>query len=98
AAGFYERYLWEAEAGKPAREYLESRGLGEEICHEYRLGLAPGGQTLARKARDKGFTPAELAAAGLVNRRGNDYFSARLLFPLADARGRVRGFQARKLR
>jgi DNA primase len=98
AASFYERHLWDSAAGAPAREYLASRGLGEEICHEYRLGLAPGGQTLARKAREKGFTPAELAAAGLVNRRGNDYFSGRLLFPLADARGRVRGFQARKLR
>jgi DNA primase len=98
AASFYERHLWDSTAGAPAREYLVSRSLGEEICHEYRLGLAPGGQTLARKAREKGFTPAELAAAGLVNRRGNDYFSGRLLFPLADARGRVRGFQARKLR
>src|SRR4051794_18940472 len=98
ATSFYERYLWDASAGEPARAYLESRSLGEEICREYRLGLAPGGQTLARKAREKGFTPAELAAGGLVNRRGNDYFSGRLLFPLADARGRVRGFQARKLR
>src|SRR5213079_3426478 len=67
-------------------------------CHEYRLGLAPGGATLARKAQEKGFTAAELRSAGLVNRRGNDYFAGRLLFPLADARGRVRGFQARKLR
>ncbi len=98
AASFYERYLWESDAGKPAREYLESRGLGEEVCREYRLGLAPGGATLARKAREKGFTGTELAAAGLVNRRGNDYFAGRLLFPLADPRGRVRGFQARKLR
>jgi len=38
-----------------------------------------------------------LLAAGLGNRRGNDYFNRRLLFPLADARGQVRGFQARKL-
>ena len=73
------------EAGGPARAYLEGRGLGEEVCREYRLGLAPGGATLARKAREKGFTAAELAAAGLVNRRGNDYFAGRLLFPLADA-------------
>src|SRR5919204_527334 len=29
--------------------------------------------------------------------RGNDYFQRRLLFPLADARGRIRGFQARQL-
>src|ERR687883_924915 len=98
AAGFYERHLWDSAAGALPREYLAGRGLREEICREYRLGLALGGQTLARKALAKGFTPAELAAAGLVNRRGNDYFSQRLLFPLADARGRVLGFQARKLR
>jgi DNA primase len=98
AASFYERYLWDSSAGEPARAYLAGRGLGEEICREYRIGLAPGGATLARKAREKGFTAAELSAAGLVTRRGNDYFSGRLLFPLADARGRVRGFQARKLR
>jgi DNA primase len=98
AASFYERYLWESDAGKSAREYLNSRGLGEDVCREYRLGLALGGATLARKAREKGFTAGELAGAGLVNRRGNDYFAGRLLFPLADPRGRVRGFQARKLR
>jgi DNA primase len=39
----------------------------------------------------------ELLAVGLANRRGNDYFQRRIVFPLADARGRVRGFQARKL-
>ena len=76
AASFYERYLWESDAGKPAREYLAGRGLGEDVCREYRLGLAAGGATLARKAREKGFTGAELSAAGLVNRRGNDYFAA----------------------
>ena len=35
---------------------------------------------------------------GLVSARGTDYFPPRLMFPLADARGRVVGFQARKLR
>jgi DNA primase len=98
AAAFYERYLWESQSGANVRAYLESRGLGEEICRDYRLGLAARGGTLARKAREKGFTEQELAAAGLVNRRGNDYFQDRLLFPIADARGRVVGFQARRLR
>jgi DNA primase len=97
AATFYERHLWEADAGAFARDYLASRGLGEEVCREFRLGLAPGGAALARAATTQGFTGDELAGAGLVNRRGNDYFSRRLLFPLADARGRVRGFQARQL-
>jgi DNA primase len=98
AATFYERYLWDSQAGSLARDYLAGRGLKEEVCREYRLGLALGGTTLSRKAAERGFTREELAAAGLVNRRGNDYFSGRLLFPLADARGRVLGFQARKLR
>jgi DNA primase len=98
AASFYERYLWESQAGVDARAYLASRGLGEEVCREYRLGLAARGATLARKAAERGFTRPELTGAGLVNRRGNDYFQGRLLFPIADARGRVVGFQARKLR
>ena len=98
AASFYERYLWDSQAGSLARDYLAGRGLGEEVCHQYRLGLAPGGSTLTRKALERGFTRDELLAAGLGNRRGNDYFFGRLLFPLADARGRVLGFQARKLR
>ena len=97
AAAFYARYLWDAPAGAHAREYLESRGLGEETCRKFRLGLSPGGTVLAGKARTKGYTQEELVAAGLVNRRGNDYFSGRLVFPLADARGRVLGFGARRL-
>ncbi|HEY2073427.1 MAG TPA: DNA primase [Gaiellaceae bacterium] len=97
ATGFYERMLWDSDAGAFAREYLESRGLGQEVCKQFRLGYAPGGPTLARRARQEEFGSDELLAAGLANRRGNDYFSQRLVFPLADGRGKVRGFQARKL-
>lgn len=97
AATFYERYLWESGAGDAARAYLAGRGLGDEICREYRLGLSPRRSLLAQKAAERGFTRVELLAAGLVNRRGNDYFAGRLLFPLADARGRVVGFGARRM-
>jgi DNA primase len=97
AATFYERTLWDSQAGGMARDYLKGRGLGEEACREFRLGLALGGMSLARKALEKGFTREELGAAGLTRQRGDDYFQRRLLFPLADARGRVLGFQARRL-
>jgi DNA primase len=97
ATAFYERYLWESAAGEPVRAYLESRGLREPVCREFRLGLSPG-HGLAAKAQQKGFGAAELRAAGLTNARGSDYFPQRLMFPIADARGRVVGFQARKLR
>jgi DNA primase len=97
AASFYERVLRDSEQGAFAREYLASRGLGEEVCRQFRLGYAPGGPTLTRRAIQEGYTQEELLAAGLANRRGNDYFARRLLFPLTDARGNVRGFQARRL-
>ena len=97
AAEFYGRVLWDSETGAPAREYLASRGLGEEVCREFRIGYAPGGGQLTGRARQEGYSQEELLAVGLANRRGNDYFQRRIVFPLADARGRVRGFQARKL-
>jgi DNA primase len=97
AARFYSRQLWEAPAAEPVRAYLTKRGLGEEVCRAFRLGLAPGAETMPRKASEKGYTRDELAGAGLVNRRGNDAFAGRLVFPLADARGRVLGFGARRL-
>jgi len=98
ATRYCERHLWETKTGAPVREYLASRGLGEEVCKEFRLGLSPGGSRLVPKAKEKGFTIEEIGAAGLANRRGKDYFTFRLMFPLADARGRVLGFSARKLR
>jgi len=97
AAAYYERHLWDSAAGAWARDYLAGRSLGEEVCRAYRLGLSPGGTVLAEKAKAKGFSQDELVAAGLVNRRGNDYFAGRLVFPLADARGRVLGFGARRM-
>lgn len=94
---YFERLLWDGDVGEPVRAYLASRGLGEEVAKEFRLGLSPG-KGLADKAAEKGFTKDELSAAGLATVRGGDYFPQRLMFPLADARGRVVGFQARKLR
>jgi len=97
AASFYSRYLWDTPAGEPVRAYLAERSLTEEVCRDFRLGLSPGGDRLATKAREKGYSHDELLAAGLVNRRGNDYFAGRLVFPLSNARGRVLGFGARRL-
>jgi DNA primase len=97
ATSYFERVLWESEIGTPVRAYLAERGLGDEIAKEFRLGLSRG-QGLVAKARESGFGNEEIRAAGLANQRGNDYFPFRLMFPLADARGRVIGFQARRLR
>ena len=97
ATAYFERILWDTEAGGPVRAYLAERGLGEEVSREFRLGLSRG-TGLVAKAKESGFTHDEIRSAGLANQRGNDYFPFRLMFPLADARGRIVGFQARKLR
>ncbi len=97
ATTYFERVLWDSDAGGPVREYLAGRGLGEQIAREFRLGLSRGSGLVA-KARESGFTIDEIRSAGLANQRGHDYFPFRLMFPLADARGRVIGFQARRLR
>jgi DNA primase len=96
AAAYFERHLWESAAGEPVRAYLAKRRIEGAVAREFRLGLSPRGG-LAQKARERGFSNDELRAAGLVNARGTDYFPPRLIFPLTDGRGRVVGFQARKL-
>jgi len=93
---YFERLLWDGDTGESVRAYLAERNLGEEVVREFRLGLSPG-RGLAEKAAERGFGRDELRDAGLVTVRGSDYFPRRLMFPLADARGRIVGFQARKL-
>jgi len=101
---FYEKYLWESGDARVAREYLAGRGLAEETLRAYRVGWAPSGwdRLLAGAQRD-GFAFEELIAAGLAQPKrsgqgGVDRFRERIVFPLADARGRVLGFGARTLR
>ena len=100
---YYERFLWDSAEAAPAREYLTSRGLEEEVLREFRVGYAPSAwdRVLIAAQRD-GYSPEELVAAGLGqrNREGRIYdrFRARVMFPLADPRGRVLGFGARAVR
>jgi DNA primase len=103
-AGYYERYLWDSEEAAGAREYLAQRGLGEEILRGFRVGYAPSAwDRVLLASRRGGFSERELYDTGLAQRsqeRGSVYdrFRARIMFPLADMRGRVLGFGARATR
>jgi DNA primase len=104
AAMFYERYLWEAQEAEAARAYLRERGFNEEIVREFRVGYAPQSWDRLVKASAKaGFSADELLASDLGRRKKArpdeliDRFRGRLMFPTADARGRVRGFGARTM-
>ena len=103
-ASYYERFLWESEEAASARTYLRERGLGEESLRRFRVGYAPSAwDRVLLASRRGGFSERELYDTGLVQRsqeRGSVYdrFRARIMFPLADMRGRVLGFGARATR
>ena len=103
AAAFYARYLWESAEAAPAREYLAGRGLSEQVLRDFRVGYSPKAwDRIVVAAQRDGYTQEEIAAAGLGQRgrQGGFYdrFRGRIMFPLADRGGKVRGFGARALR
>lgn len=100
--------LWfEAElrrpAGAEARAYLEGRGLPEAEWKRFRLGFAPAGRTALKDYLvAKGARPAELVDAGLLIAPEDggapyDRFRGRIIFPIADGRGRVVSFGGRAM-
>jgi DNA primase len=101
---YYERCLWESQEAAHAREYLQGRGLSQEILREFRVGYAPSAwDRVLLASRRGGFSEKELYDTGLAQRskqngRPYDRFRSRIMFPLADTRGRVLGFGARAMR
>jgi len=98
AAAFYVERLWTA-GGERAREYLDKRGIAQDVARRFGLGWAPEGWETIRGAL-KQFGEAPLVAAGLlVEREGKagtyDRFRGRLLFAIRDLQGRVVAFGGR---
>ncbi len=89
--------------GQAARAYLEQRALPAAEWTRFRLGYAPGGRTALKDYLvAKGARPAELVEAGLLIAPEDggapyDRFRDRIIFPIADARGRVVSFGGRAL-
>ncbi len=102
-ATYYARQLWESREAQRARAYLTERGLEEGMLREFRVGYAPSAwDTVLDASRRAGFGNRELYDAGLATKseksgRIYDRFRSQIIFPLADARGRVRGFAGRTL-
>lgn len=102
AAKWYEGEL-RRPGGRAARDYLIGRGLPESEWARFRIGFAPAGRTALKDyALTKGAHAAELTEAGLLiapedGGEAYDRFRDRILFPIADGRGRVISFGGRAL-
>ena len=97
-AFYHDRLLGGPDAG-PARAYLRRRGYSGETVRRYRIGWAP--DAWDELARHVGLSDADLRESGLgfANRSGSqqDFFRARLMFPICDERGDPVGFGGRRL-
>ena len=85
------------------QDYLNTRGLGGTTQRNFRLGYAPAdGQALRKHLSLKGFKDDMMIEAGVLKEsaRGGDpyiFFRDRVMFPVADRRGRIVAFGGRVL-
>lgn len=102
AAAWFEAEL-RRPGGREARAYLEGRGLADADWKRFAIGFSPAGRTALKDYLvAKGALPADLVAAGLLAERTEggapyDRFSGRIIFPIADHRGRIVSFGGRAL-
>lgn len=90
------------QGGAAARRYLESRGVTDGTIAAFRIGYAPDGREgLLKTLLAKGFDVPLQHTAGLLSKtddgRYYDRFRGRVIFPIADDRGRVIAFGGRIL-
>ncbi|MEK7458270.1 MAG: DNA primase, partial [Patescibacteria group bacterium] len=103
AREYYHYILTEHKSGKPARDYLQSRGVAHETITTFKLGYALDSWDALQRylINKKKYTRKELLDAGLLvqgnSNRPYDRFRGRVMFPLTDTLGKVVGFSGRVL-
>ncbi|MBM3209006.1 DNA primase [Candidatus Shapirobacteria bacterium] len=101
ASEFYHYLLLNHRVGQPALRYILGRGITRESITVFGIGYAPNLWDGLRRylVGRKGYQPEDLERAGLAGggRESHDQFRDRLMFPLKDHRGNVRGFAGRIL-
>jgi DNA primase len=102
AAKFFEGQL-QAAIGAKARGYLRDRGMSAQTQTRFRIGYAPDSRkALKEHLAGKGIPQDQMIEAGLLIAGDDipvsyDRFRDRVMFPIADLRGRVIAFGGRAL-
>ena len=90
-------------ANREVLEYLEGRGMNEQVRESFRIGYAPAdGQALRKHLTASGFNDGQMLEVGLLKKstKGGEpyiFFRDRVMFPVSDRRGRVVAFGGRIL-
>ncbi len=98
--GTFHWFLTQQASGRSALEKVRSRGLPESLIEEFMLGYAPGNRHWMHQfLLSKGYSADFLSRSGLFAGSSRDYpiFADRLMFPIADSKGRVIAFGGRLL-
>lgn len=100
AAQWFVAQLRQHPAAGPAVAYLKQRGLSDRIAAAYRIGYAPPGwdHLLCGLGTDPDRIDTLVRGGMLARKDGGacyDRFRDRVMFPIADPRGRVIGFGGR---
>jgi DNA primase len=102
ATQFFEAAL-QSRAGAAARGYLQNRQLGPDLQRRFRVGYAlPDRAALKEHLASKNVTQEQMIAAGLLVTGDDipvsfDRFRDRVIFPIADFKGRIVAFGGRAL-
>ena len=102
AARWYREQLALADGAK-ARAYLRDRGLAASVQSDFGMGYAPAGRSRLKEwLAGQGVENDQMIACGLLVHGDDvpvpfDRFRDRIMFPIADVRGRVVAFGGRAL-
>jgi len=99
AVDWYHKRLLSGPDAKAARNYLRSRGYDGDVVRAYRIGWAPDGWDELCRSLKLSVDLARDTGLGFVNKTGRaqDFFRARVLFPIFDVRGDPVAFGGRRM-
>ncbi len=101
ACKYFQKVLWDSNAGSEALDYLRKRGLTDQTIKNWQLGFAPDDYHYLENFLAKGFDKKDIEVAGLIIKgdRGDyfDRFHDRVMFPIVNLHGQVVGFTGRLL-
>lgn len=102
AAKYFQEQLYAPGEGRQALDYVKKRGVDDTTARRFGVGYAPStGGGLAMFFKRQGLPLKAAVRGGLLSDRGGERygekFFGRLMFPIADASGKVVAFGGRVL-